>query len=234
MKFKEEDVQLYEVFSVLGTENTEEDHENVILLEETILKERINFSRITFKESRDSMVEAHQGYALDSHNGNDLEDTVNKHIYRINRMDKDGIVDYSLGRIVDYDVPLKRGGDSPIEIGNISLISETMDKLYIMNLKESNSKESLLRIVLETITKFDMISRRRLLNDYNDDKINKFKYAHTKDDIIPAIVLYENTRAYKEFKEVPIGGLIPQLVYKYHIHFFFLKKEEGNYILLED
>lgn len=234
MKFKEEDVQLYDVFSVLGTENTKEDQENVILLEDSILKEHINFSRIIFKEFRDSMVKVHKGYALDSHNGNDLEDTVNKHIYRINRLDKEGFVDYSLGRIVDYDIPLKRGGDSSIELGNISLISETMDKFYIINLKEMDCEESLLRVVLETITKFDMISRRRLLQDYNEASVNKFKYRHSKDNIIPAIVLYKNTRAFKEFKKLPLNGLIAQLVYKYHIHFFFLKREEGSFILIEE
>lgn len=234
MKFKEEDVKLSELFSVLGTENTKEDQENCKLLEELIINEHINFSRITFKESRDSLAKVHEGYALDDHDGREPVETINKHIYRINRMDKEGEVDYSLGRIVDYDIPLKRGGDSPIEIGNISLISETMDKLYIMNVKDSKSDESLLRVILETVTKYDMVSRRRLFTDYNEEHLNKFKYKHTKDDIIPAIVLYEGTRAYKEFKALSLNGLIAQLVYKYHMHFFFLKNEEGNYILLED
>ncbi len=234
MKFKEEDVKLYELFSVLSTENTKEDQENVELLEDFILKSNINFSRITFKEARDSIAKVHEGYALDSHDGNNPEDTINKKIYRINRMDKEGEVDYSLGRIVDYDVPLKRGGDSNVEVGNISLLSETMDKLYFMNVKEMTSEESLLRVVLETITKFDMISRRKLLADYNEDILNKFKYYHSKDDILPAIVLYEGSRAFKEFKNLPLNGVTAQLVYKYHIHFFFLKREEGKYILLED
>jgi hypothetical protein len=234
MKFKEEEVKQYEMFSVLGTENTKEDQDNVKLLEEEIIKQHIGFSRITFKEARDSIAKVHEGYALENHDGHQGDDTMNKHMYRINRLDKEGTVDYSLGRIVDYDVPLKRGGDSPIEVGNLSLISETMDKLYIMNTKQRRNEESLLRVILETITKFDMISRRQLLQDYNESTINKFKYYHTKDDIIPAVVLFEGTRAYQEFKSLPLNGLIAQLVYKYHIHFFFLKNEEGNYILLED
>lgn len=234
MKFKEEDVKLHEMFSILSMENNEEDQENVRLLEEEIIKQRISFSRITFKEARDGIAKVHEGYSLEDHDGHSGEDTINKHIYRINRLDKEGTVDYSLGRIVDYDIPLKRGGDSPVEVGCLSLLSETMDKLYIMNVKNRDSEESLLRVLLESITKYDMISRRQLLHDYTESKVNKFKYYHTKDDIIPAIVLFEGTRAYKEFKNLPLNGLIAQLVYKYHMHFFFLKQEEGNYILLED
>lgn len=235
MKFKEEDVKLYDMFSVLGTENTEIDKENALLLEHEIINQRIDCSRIIFKEHRDAIAKVHEGYALESHDGNEGPDVFSKEMYQINRQGKDGTVDYSIGRIVDYEIPLKRGGEAPIEIGNINLITETMDKIYLIVAKGKDSEESILRTVLESITKLNMMSRRKLLVDFNQAGLNKFKYEHHKDDIIPAIMLFEGTRPYEEFRQLTPDSFVARLVYKYHINFFLLKKqkEEKVYTLID-
>ena len=235
MKFKEEDVKLYEVFSVLGTENTEEDKQLAALLGDEIAHQQVDCSRIAFKEFRDSIAKVHEGYADEAHNGQLGIDAFTEEMYQINRLDTEGSVDYSIGRIVDYEIPLKKGGDANIEIGTISLLTETMDKVYFINAKGKDSEESVLRVVLETITKLNMVSRRRFMQNYNDANLNKFKYYHTKDDIIPAIILFEGTRPFEEFKKLDMNSFVARVVYKYHIHFFLLKNEEKNtFDLLED
>ena len=235
MKFKEEDVKLYELYSVLGTEYTKEDEENVKLLESEILKEGVNCSRIHFKEFRDQLAKPHQGYALENHNGDSDEDYYTKEMYRIDRLGKDGKVDYGIGRIVDYEVPFKNGGDSSIEIGTINLIAETALKLYLINAKEKDSGESLLRAVLETVTKFNMVSRRKLFESYNTTNTNAFKYNHSKENIFPALMIFEGSRPHNDFLQIDPSGLVGKLVYKYHIKFFIIKKQaDENVYELKD
>jgi hypothetical protein len=124
---------------------------------------------------------------------------------------------------------------SDIEVGNIDLISETMDKIYLISAKPMNSTGSLDKVVYETITKFDMISRRRFLSDYVEASVNKFKYAHTKDDFRPAIMIFEGSAEHKDLQEQDPNGVLGRLIYKYNIKFFILKQQEeyGIYKLIE-
>ncbi len=237
MKFQGQEYKLYEVYKKLATK------ENKVELEQEIIKQRINFSRITFKEYRDVLAKQHVGYALESHDGKDnvvLEDgKYSKQIYCVDRLDCEGEVDYSIGRILDYDVPIKRlpdGISSDIDVGSINLVSETMDKIYLIAAKPMDSKGSLDRAVYEIITKFDMISRRKFLQDYTSATLNKFKYAHTKDDFRPAIMIFEGSQEHLDLQKEQPNGVLGRLIYKYNIKFFILQKQEeyGVYKLLEE
>lgn len=237
MKFQGKEYKLYEVYKQLAT------RENKVELEKEIINQRINFSRITFKEYRDVLAKQHVGYALESHDGKDnvVDENGNyaKQLYCVDRLDCVGEVDYSIGRILDYDVPIKRmpeGISSDIEVGNIDLISETMDKIYLISAKPMDSEGSLDKVVYETITKFDMISRRRFLADYNAATVNKFKYSHTKDDFRPAIMIFEGSAEHKDLQNQDPNRVLGRLIYKYNIKFFILQKQEeyGVYKLLEE
>lgn len=237
MKFQGKDYKLYEVYKKLAT------RENKVELEKEIINQRINFSRITFKEYRDILAKQHLGYALESHDGKDnIVDTAGnyaKQLYCVDRLDCVGEVDYSIGRILDYDVPIKRmpeGISSDIEVGNIDLVSETMDKIYLISAKPMDSTGSLDKVVYETITKFDMISRRKFLADYNDATVNKFKYSHTKDDFRPAIMIFEGSAEHKDLLNQDSNGVLGRLIYKYNIKFFILqqRKEYGVYKVIEE
>lgn len=230
MNFQGKDYKLYEIYSKLEISN-----ENLALLEEEIIKQGVDFSRIAFKEYRDELIKGQLEYAIESHDGKD-GDGLKRKMYRISRYQEAGEVDYSIGRIVDYDVPIRRfehESDSNIEIGSIDLISETMDKIYLIDTIDIDSKETLHRAVFEIVTYFNMISRKKFVKDFANATQNKFKYMHTKDDLIPAILMYENSKAYKDLKEENPDSLIGRLIYKYHIKFFILKEQTEHGIFRE-
>lgn len=99
-----------------------------------------------------------------------------------------------------------------------------------------DSKGSIDKVVYEIITKFDMISRRKFLANYNAATVNKFKYSHTKDDFRPAVMIFEGSSEHEELKNTDPNGVLGRLIYKYNIEFFILKKQEvyGVYKLLEE
>lgn len=237
MKFQGKEYKLYEVYQKLATKENKEE------LEKEIIKQRINFSRITFKEYRDVLAKQHLGYALESHDGKDSDVKEDgcfaKQLYCVDRLECEGEVDYAIGRILDYDVPIKRlpeGISSDIEVGNIDLVSETMDKIYLTTIRPMDSTSPLDKAVYEIITKFDMISRRKFLADYTNAEINKFKYMHTKDDFRPAIMIFEGSQEHKDLRNENPNGVLARLIYKYNIQFFILQKQEtyGVYKLLEE
>lgn len=237
MKFQGKDYKLIEVYKKLALREYKEELEN------EIINQRINFSRITFKKYRDVLAKQHLGYALESHDGKDsviVEDgNYTKQLYCVDRLKCKGRIDYSIGRILDYDVPIKRlpqGISSDIEIGEIDIVSETMDKIYLITTKPMNSTGSLDKAVYEIITKFDMISRRSFLSDFTNATINKFKYSHTKDDFRPAIMIFEGSEEHKQLKTEKPNGVLGRLMVKYNVKFFILKQQEsyGIYELLEE
>ena len=237
MKFQGKDYKLIEVYKKLALRENKEE------LEREIVNQRINFSRITFKEYRDVLAKQHLGYALESHNGKDnvvkADGNYTKQLYCVDRLECEGEVDYSIGRILDYDVPIKRlpeGVSSDIEVGNIDLVSETMDKIYLISVKPMDSTGSLDKAVYEIITKYDMISRRRFLSDFTNAEVNKFKYSHTKDDFRPAVMIFEGSEEHKQLQNEDPNGVLGRLIVKYNVKFFILKQqaEYGVYKLLEE
>ena len=81
-----------------------------------------------------------------------------------------------LGEILDYQVPLKDKKNT--KAGKIDLISynENENKLYLIELKNDFSKESLLRCALEIITYSKQIDIERLKKDFslsNKTKVGK-------------------------------------------------------------
>ncbi len=233
MKFQGKDYKLYEIYSELATSN-----ETRKLLEDEINKQHIDCSRIAFKEYRDELVKEHIGYALESHDGKDKDDLLTQ-IYRIDRYGEPGEIDYSIGRIVDYNIPIKRfaeGKESNINIGEIDLLTETMDRVYMMTTRGMEHEAPLHQAVLEIVTHVNMISRKKLLNDFRDATQNNFKYYHKKDDLVPAILMYENSQSHKDLQNENPNSLIGRLIYKYHIRFFTLKPqiEKGMFNLIEE
>ena len=58
----------------------------------------------------------------------------------------DGYLDRAIGHIVDYEVPVKRQSvDSDIKVGLIDLVTETANKVYLINCKRMKSQESLIK-----------------------------------------------------------------------------------------
>lgn len=89
-----------------------------------------------------------------------------------------GSYDY-VGRIIDYQTPLKSNrGDIA---GKIDLLSYDGDTLRLLELKKSDSSETMLRCVLEGFTYLCTVNKQKLLEDFelpNDTVVaaNPFVY----------------------------------------------------------
>lgn len=70
------------------------------------------------------------------------------------------------GRIIDYQVPLKnKKSDS---LGKIDLLSVNQDKLFILELKRPDSRESFLRCILEGFSYTKTVDCRKLKEDFSE------------------------------------------------------------------
>lgn len=117
----------------------------------------------------------------------------------------------SIGKMLNYQVPLK---DKAItEAGKIDLIAyeEKSNVLYLIELKNDKSPETLLRCVLEIATYNKQIDAEKLKSDYN---------LHKNTSIKPAILIFENTRPAEDLKDKYVNKLIE----KFNIEIFIAEK----------
>lgn len=101
----------------------------------------------------------------------------------------------SLGTVLDYQVPLKNALHD--NTGKIDLISDDGTSLYLLELKQGNSDETLLRCVLEILTYWHTADHSKLIESFLG------KAAHRT--VVPAVLLPESCRAYQELEEVRQG-----------------------------
>ena len=71
----------------------------------------------------------------------------------------------SLGKILDYQTPLKNKRTD--KAGKIDLLSYDGTMLRILELKEPDSSETILRCVLEGFTYLQTVDKKKLLEDFN-------------------------------------------------------------------
>jgi RNA recognition motif-containing protein len=238
MKCKDNEVQLFEIYNLFSKDTSKEALEQDVLIEKEFIDQRVDFSRIAFKDFRDELVSNHLGYAVEGHDGKeigDLDEEFERQMYAIKYNGHEGYLDREIGHIVDYEIPVKRQDkESNIKVGLIDLMTETANKVYLINCKRMHSKESLLKTVFEIITKVNLISRKKLIADFTSKKGNTFQYYHTKDDIRPAILIFEGSRQHKELLETNPNSLVASLVYQYKVRVFVVKKQDtyGHYELL--
>lgn len=98
----------------------------------------------------------------------------------------------NLGKVIDFQVPIKDvHGD---KAGKIDLIafSESDSALYLLEFKKPDSKETLLRCILEAYTYYKQVSLAKLLSDFELP-------AHS--NIIPAVLIYKQS-----FAAANLGG----------------------------
>lgn len=92
----------------------------------------------------------------------------------------------SLGKVIDFQVPIKDvHGD---KAGKIDLIafSESDSALYLLEFKKPDSKETLLRCVLEAYTYYKQVNQAKLLSDFE---------LPVYSNIIPAVLIYKQSFA---------------------------------------
>ena len=97
-----------------------------------------------------------------------------------------------IGKIFDYEVPLKNSnGDK--DVGKIDLIAKKENTVTLLELKAQNSKETLLRCVLEVFTYWKTLDHQKFLYDFKDKNLSQ-------DHIIKkAVLVFEGSSAYKQY-----------------------------------
>lgn len=78
---------------------------------------------------------------------------------------KDAPLDF-IGTIIDYQTPLKNSRED--EAGKIDLLSDDGKQLIILELKKPDSKETMLRCVLEGYTYLKTVDKAKLLKDFEN------------------------------------------------------------------
>lgn len=103
-----------------------------------------------------------------SHNGSYREDSGRDEeimaVKMFNRSEKDGYSYGHIGKIIDYQIPLKSVRADVA--GKIDLLAFDGKELHVLELKKPSSKETMLRCVLEGYTYLCTADNSKLLDDF--------------------------------------------------------------------
>jgi len=123
-----------------------------------------------------------------------------------------------IGKIIDYQTPLKNvRGD---KVGKIDLLAynENEKTLRILELKRPDSKETMLRCVLEAYTYLKVVDKAKLLKDFGLTEDTKIKAC--------PFVFYDDEQ-YKEIQED--RKHLKELMKNLDVEPIYLKGEGGEY-----
>lgn len=162
-------------------------------------------------------------YRIESHDGKIINQESNRTEEKIAMK----LFDYSqnkgelfdkIGKIIDYQIPLKNIQTD--DAGKIDLLAynEDTDTLRILELKKSDSKETMLKWLLEVYTYLKIVNKVKLLKDFG----------LPKDTIVKAspLVFFEGMQ-YKEMQEDRKN--LKKLMEKMEIEPVYLIEENGKY-----
>ena len=125
-----------------------------------------------------------------------------------------------IGKIVDYQTPLKNVQKD--KAGKIDLLAynEEEKTLRILELKKPDSEETMLRCVLEAYTYLKVVDKDKLLKDFGLPKNTEIKAC--------PFVFYDG----KQHQEMKDGReKLEELIEKLGIEVIYLKEENGEYIV---
>ena len=130
-----------------------------------------------------------------------------------------------IGKIIDYQTPLKNvRGD---KVGKIDLLAynekETPKTLRILELKRPDSKETMLRCVLEAYTYLKVVDKAKLLKDFGLPEDTKIKAC-------PFVFFGEEQ--YKEMQQDRKN--LKDLIKELGIEVIYLKEENGEYSVVKE
>lgn len=114
-----------------------------------------------------------------------------------------------IGKIIDYQVPLKNKQED--KAGKIDLLSWNEDerRVYILEFKVQDSKETLLRCVLEAYTYYRRVDSKDLLADFG---------LPSETEVRKAALVYKSSLPYEDFNHANIKKLMKKL----HVDLFVL------------
>ncbi|ETZ31272.1 hypothetical protein HMPREF2085_00005 [Fusobacterium nucleatum 13_3C] len=117
------------------------------------------------------MISRESSYKVDSHNGIIKDEKSNREEEKIamelfDYSQNKGVTFDIIGKIIDYQTPLKNVQKD--DVGKIDLLAynEKEKTLKILELKKPDSKETMLRCVLEAYTYLKIVDKDKLLKDF--------------------------------------------------------------------
>jgi len=130
-------------------------------------------------------------YRVEGHDGMAIRNSTNRLEERIaHKMHNNEYP--NIGNVVDYQVPLKNKL-TDTGLGKIDMLSydPSSDTLFIIELKRPDSKDTLLRCVLEAYTYYLTVNEEKLKSDF-------CKYTAT---VVPLVLVFEGSLASREYLE---------------------------------
>ena len=168
-----------------------------------------------------------KSYKADSHDGKNKDNDSNREEEKIamklfELSQNQGKVFDIIGKIIDYQTPLKNIRAD--KAGKIDLLAYNEEEkiLRILELKRPDSKETMLRCVLEAYTYLKVVDKDKLLKDFGLPENTKIKAC--------PFVFYggEQHQEMQKNKE-NLGELIKEL----GIEIIYLKEENGEYSVVK-
>ena len=168
-----------------------------------------------------------KSYKVDSHDGKNKDNDSNREEEKIamklfELSQNQGKVFDIIGKIIDYQTPLK--DIQTDKAGKIDLLAYNEEEkiLRILELKRPDSKETMLRCVLEAYTYLKVVDKDKLLKDFGLPENTKIKAC--------PFVFYggEQHQEMQKNKE-NLGELIKEL----GIEIIYLKEENGEYSVVK-
>ena len=176
------------------------------------------------------MISRENSYKVDSHDGKIKNEKSEREeeIIAMKLFDfsqNQGKVFDIIGKIIDYQTPLKNVQTD--KAGKIDLLAynekENPKTLRILELKKLDSKETMLRCVLEAYTYLKIVDKAKLLKDFGLPENTKIKAC--------PFVFYGKEQ-YKEMQED--RKHLKDLIKKLGIEVIYLKEENGEYSVVKE
>ena len=167
-----------------------------------------------------------KSYKVDSHDGKNKDNDSNREEEKIamklfDLSQNQGKVFDVIEKIIDYQTPLK--DIQTDKAGKIDLLAynENEKTLRILELKKPDSKETMLRCVLEAYTYLKIVDKAKLLKDFGLPENTKIKAC--------PFVFYDGEQ-HKEMKEIKDSRKnLEKLIKKLGIEVIYLEEKDGEY-----
>ena len=169
-----------------------------------------------------------KSYKVDSHDGKNKDNDSNREEEKIamklfDLSQNQGKVFDVIEKIIDYQTPLKDMQTD--KAGKIDLLAynENEKTLRILELKKPDSKETMLRCVLEAYTYLKIVDKAKLLKDFGLAENTKIKAC--------PFVFYSGEQ-HQEMKEIKDSRKnLGELIEKLGIEVIYLEEKDGEYII---
>ncbi|WP_462422958.1 hypothetical protein [Fusobacterium pseudoperiodonticum] len=176
------------------------------------------------------MISRENSYKVDSHDGKNKDNDSNREEEKIamklfDLSQNQGKVFDVIGKIIDYQTPLK--DIQTDKAGKIDLLAynENEKTLRILELKRPDSKETILRCVLEAYTYLKVVDKDKLLKDFGLPEDTEIKAC--------AFVFYDGEQ-HQEMKEIKDSRKnLGELIEKLGIEVIYLEEKDGEYSIVK-